>query len=57
MVLNRDNPQFARLQRRAKELGISRIVSFGADEKSDARLIDVSLHADLLGGACRYPRP
>ena len=45
VVLNRDNPQFARLQRRAKQLGISRIVSFGADEKSDARLIDVSLHA------------
>ena len=27
------------------KLGISRIVSFGADAKSDARLIDVSLHA------------
>jgi UDP-N-acetylmuramoyl-tripeptide--D-alanyl-D-alanine ligase len=45
VVLNRDNSQFARLQRRAKKLGISRIVSFGADQKSDARLIDVSLHA------------
>src|SRR5437764_3200907 len=45
VVLNRDNSQFARLQRRAKKLGISRIVSFGADKKSDARLIDVSLHA------------
>ena len=45
VVLNRDNSQFARLQQRAKELGISRIVSFGADEKSDARLLDVSLHA------------
>ena len=33
------------MQRRAKKLGISRIVSFGADKKSDARLIDVSLHA------------
>jgi UDP-N-acetylmuramoyl-tripeptide--D-alanyl-D-alanine ligase len=44
-VLNRDNPQFARLQKRAKKLGISRIVSFGADQKSDARLLDVSLHA------------
>ena len=30
VVLNRDNSQFARLQRRAKKLGISRIVSFGA---------------------------
>jgi UDP-N-acetylmuramoyl-tripeptide--D-alanyl-D-alanine ligase len=45
VVLNRDNSQFARLQRRAKKLGISRIVSFGADQKSDARLIDLSLHA------------
>ena len=45
VVLNRDNPQFGRLQGRAKELGISRIVSFGADKKSDARLLEVSLHA------------
>ncbi|SHH89294.1 UDP-N-acetylmuramoylalanyl-D-glutamyl-2,6-diaminopimelate--D-alanyl-D-alanine ligase [Bradyrhizobium erythrophlei] len=45
VVLNRDNSQFARLQRRAGKLGISRIVSFGADTKSDARLLDVSLHA------------
>jgi UDP-N-acetylmuramoyl-tripeptide--D-alanyl-D-alanine ligase len=60
-VLNRDNPQFARLQRRAKALGISRIVSFGADKKSDARLIDLSLHpacsavhADILGHDVTY---
>src|ERR1700744_69067 len=45
VVLNRDNAQFARLTKRAKKLGISRIVSFGADRKSDARLLDVSLHA------------
>ncbi|WP_027578203.1 UDP-N-acetylmuramoylalanyl-D-glutamyl-2,6-diaminopimelate--D-alanyl-D-alanine ligase [Bradyrhizobium sp. Ai1a-2] len=45
VVLNRDNAQFARLQARAKELGISRIVSFGTDAQSDARLLDVSLHA------------
>src|SRR3984957_16479168 len=44
-VLNRDNSQFARLQRLAKALGISRIVSFGAHRNSDARLLDVSLHA------------
>jgi UDP-N-acetylmuramoyl-tripeptide--D-alanyl-D-alanine ligase len=60
-VLNRDNPQFARLQERAKKLGISRVVSFGADKKSDARLIDVSLHpacsavhADILGHDLTY---
>jgi UDP-N-acetylmuramoyl-tripeptide--D-alanyl-D-alanine ligase len=45
VVLNRDNAQFARLQKRAKELGVSRIVSFGADKKAEARLLDVSLHA------------
>src|SRR4051794_33591795 len=45
VVLNRDNAQFARLARRAKKLGIKRIVAFGADKKSDARLMDVSLHA------------
>src|SRR5450756_1712651 len=61
VVLNRDNSQFARLQRRAKKLGISRIVSFGADEKSDARLLEISLHsacsavhANILGHDVTY---
>jgi len=45
VMLNRDNSQFSRLETRAKELGISHIVSFGADKESDARLLDVSLHA------------
>jgi UDP-N-acetylmuramoyl-tripeptide--D-alanyl-D-alanine ligase len=61
VVLNRDNPQFARLQKKAKQLGISRIVSFGADKKSDARLVDMSLHpacsavhADILGHDLTY---
>jgi UDP-N-acetylmuramoyl-tripeptide--D-alanyl-D-alanine ligase len=45
VVLNRDNAQFARLTRRARKLGIARIVSFGANKRSDARLLDVSLHA------------
>jgi UDP-N-acetylmuramoyl-tripeptide--D-alanyl-D-alanine ligase len=44
-VLNRDNSQFARLVQRARERGISRVISFGADDKADARLLDVSLHA------------
>jgi UDP-N-acetylmuramoyl-tripeptide--D-alanyl-D-alanine ligase len=44
-VLNRDNSQFARLAGRAREGGISRIISFGAGEKADARLLDFSLHA------------
>jgi UDP-N-acetylmuramoyl-tripeptide--D-alanyl-D-alanine ligase len=46
VVLNRDNSQFSRLQQHAEKLGISRIVTFGADNESDARLLEVSLHAD-----------
>ncbi len=45
-VLNRDNPHFERLCRRARERGIERIVTFGSDAAADARLIDVALHAD-----------
>ena len=45
VVLNRDNSQFARLSRRAKTCGISRIVSFGADKRAESRLLDISLHA------------
>jgi UDP-N-acetylmuramoyl-tripeptide--D-alanyl-D-alanine ligase len=60
-VLNRDNPQFDRLRRQAEKIGVSRIVSFGADEKSDARLLEVSLHpagsavhANILGHDVTY---
>ncbi len=61
VVLNRDNSQFDRLRRSAKKLGIDRIVSFGADPESDARLIDVALladrsavHASILGHDVTY---
>jgi UDP-N-acetylmuramoyl-tripeptide--D-alanyl-D-alanine ligase len=60
-VLNRDNSQFARLSRRAKKLGVSRVVSFGAHKKSEARLLDLSLHAtcsavhaDIIGQDVTY---
>jgi UDP-N-acetylmuramoyl-tripeptide--D-alanyl-D-alanine ligase len=60
-VVNRDNSQFARLSRRAKKLGVSRLVSFGAHKKSQARLLDLSLHAtcsavhaDILGQDVTY---
>jgi UDP-N-acetylmuramoyl-tripeptide--D-alanyl-D-alanine ligase len=60
-VLNRDNAQFARLSKRAKKQGISNIVSFGADAKAEARLIDISLqpdcsavHASILGHDVTY---
>ncbi len=61
VVLNRDNSQFARLSRRAKQGGIARIVSFGVNKKADARLLDISLHAtcsavhaDILGHEVTY---
>jgi len=43
VVLNRDNSQFARLQRRAKKLGISRIVAACS-----------AVHADILGHEVTY---
>jgi UDP-N-acetylmuramoyl-tripeptide--D-alanyl-D-alanine ligase len=45
-VINRDNPQFARLSRAAKNAGVARVVSFGEHAKSDARLIKYALHSD-----------
>jgi UDP-N-acetylmuramoyl-tripeptide--D-alanyl-D-alanine ligase len=61
VVLNRDNSQFERLRKQAGKLGISRVVSFGADAKSDARLLDVALHpscsavhANILGHDVTY---
>jgi UDP-N-acetylmuramoyl-tripeptide--D-alanyl-D-alanine ligase len=45
-VLNRDNAQFGRLAARARELGVGRILSFGAAEGSDVRLIKSRLHED-----------
>src|SRR6185437_8840597 len=61
VVLNRDNAQFARLQKRAKKLAIAKIVSFGADKKADARMLDVALHpacsavhAKILGHDITY---
>ena len=60
-VLNRDNAHFERLRRRAEDAGVARIVSFGADAKADARLIEVALHpacsavhADILGHDVTY---
>src|SRR5271168_5109947 len=44
-VINRDIDQFAQLKRRAKEAGVSRVVSFGEHAEADARAIKFSLHA------------
>jgi UDP-N-acetylmuramoyl-tripeptide--D-alanyl-D-alanine ligase len=45
-VINRDNPQFARLRRHAEDAGVGRIISFGEHVEADARLIKSSLHPD-----------
>ena len=43
-ILNRDNSQFTRLKKQAKEAGVSRIVSFGEARSAEARLLDAALH-------------
>jgi UDP-N-acetylmuramoyl-tripeptide--D-alanyl-D-alanine ligase len=60
-VLNHDNAQFERLRKQAHKIGVTSIVSFGSDEKSDARLIDIALHpassvvhAHILGHDMSY---
>ncbi len=45
-VINRDNPQFAHLEHRARTAGVKRIVSFGEHAHADARLVKCSLQAD-----------
>ena len=45
-VLNRDNAQYARLARAAKDAGVKRVVCFGEHAEADARLIKMSLHPD-----------
>jgi UDP-N-acetylmuramoyl-tripeptide--D-alanyl-D-alanine ligase len=45
-VINRDNRQFARLERSARSAGVERIVGFGEHAKADARLIKSALHPD-----------
>jgi UDP-N-acetylmuramoyl-tripeptide--D-alanyl-D-alanine ligase len=46
VILNRDNSQFDRLAASARAVHVERIVSFGAHEQADARLLRVSLQAD-----------
>lgn len=60
-IINRDNDQFARLEDRAKSAGVSRIILFGEDASSDARLIEIALqedsstvHAEILGEKLMY---
>jgi len=45
-VINRDNPQFARIARAAKAACVERVISFGEHAKADARLIKCALQPD-----------
>lgn len=45
-ILNRDNAQYGRLAAAARAAGIEQIVGFGADDKSEARLLNVTLDAN-----------
>jgi UDP-N-acetylmuramoyl-tripeptide--D-alanyl-D-alanine ligase len=60
-VLNRDNPQFPRLERSATRAGVERTVSFGEHPHADARLLRCSLQVDnstvqarILGSEVTY---
>jgi UDP-N-acetylmuramoyl-tripeptide--D-alanyl-D-alanine ligase len=61
VVLNRDNAQYARLEKAAQGAGVSRIVGFGEHAEADARLIKCALQpesstvqADILGHDVTY---
>jgi UDP-N-acetylmuramoyl-tripeptide--D-alanyl-D-alanine ligase len=46
-LINRDSPQFTRLEHSARDAGVERIVSFGEHARADARLIKCSLQSDI----------
>ena len=61
VVLNRDNPQFARLAKHAETANIANVVSFGEHKSADARLLKLALQpdsstvdADILGDRVTY---
>jgi UDP-N-acetylmuramoyl-tripeptide--D-alanyl-D-alanine ligase len=45
-VINRDNPQYARLRQKAEAAKVGRIVSFGEQADADVRVTKFSLHPD-----------
>jgi UDP-N-acetylmuramoyl-tripeptide--D-alanyl-D-alanine ligase len=62
-VLNRDNEQFERLEAAARSVG-GNIITFGTDDKADARLlyveesaIGIHIEADILGQRTSYYVP
>ncbi|MDA1098183.1 MAG: UDP-N-acetylmuramoylalanyl-D-glutamyl-2,6-diaminopimelate--D-alanyl-D-alanine ligase [Proteobacteria bacterium] len=60
-ILNRDNAHYGHLEAAAKTAGVGRIISFGAHEDAQARLIGLAQHptcncisADIEGQAVTY---
>lgn len=60
-ILNRDNASYTRLATAAKNHGLKKILSFGRDSKSDARLLDYtptakggSVTTDIMGHKLIY---
>ncbi|MDP6603758.1 MAG: UDP-N-acetylmuramoyl-tripeptide--D-alanyl-D-alanine ligase [Rhodospirillales bacterium] len=60
-VLNRDDPQFARLEAAARTRGVSRVVGFGACAKADVRLVEArpeseasAITAEVFGKRLEY---
>jgi UDP-N-acetylmuramoyl-tripeptide--D-alanyl-D-alanine ligase len=45
-IINRDSPQFARLEKHAKAAGATRVVGFGEHAKADALLVKCALQPD-----------
>ena len=60
-ILNRDNAHFNRLQAKAKEAGVRRVITFGSDESADVKVMRHFFHdtcsciiADILGKGMTY---
>jgi len=60
-VINADIAQFNQLKRRAKDVGVARVVTFGENKKADARLVKCMLQprsstveANILGHEITY---
>jgi UDP-N-acetylmuramoyl-tripeptide--D-alanyl-D-alanine ligase len=60
-VLNRDNPQFARLAAAAKDAGIGTVIGFGAETDAQVRLVaakpessGADIEADVMGQRISY---
>ena len=60
-ILNRDNAQYGHLEAAARAAGVDRIISFGAHEEAQARMIGLAQHsacscisADIDGQAVTY---